>query len=497
MKNINSCQRIVTNSFGIIIFGASGNLATNKLIPALFNIFKTHKISKNFFIIGFGRTKFNDISFRKKIKSILKNKENTDEFLKRCYYMMGFYDDDLSYIKLKEKTENLSKKYYTKGNLLFYTATPPDIYSIIAEKLALNKIALKGKIKNPFHNIVIEKPFGRDLESARLLNKNLLKYFSEEQIFRIDHYLGKEPVQNIISFRFANTIFENMWNNEFIDNIQITISEETGVEKRAGYFDKYGLIRDMLQNHMMQLLALITMDPPKSLDEASIRKEKVKLFNSIEPIKENNLIRGQYIEGKINNKNVVAYRDEIGVYKNSFTETYFVAKLKINNKRWSGVDFYLKGGKRLAKKETKIAVVFKKKDFCGLCKFKNNPELPNVLIFKIYPEQEITLLFQAKTPSSKMCLTPAEFHFNYKEMFGLEVKDDYETLLMDCINGEQSFFWDSFGIEKVWQVLDPILKKWDNYDIQTKKNKLKFYEAGSSGPKEAEIFIKNNGRIWY
>lgn len=494
MKSFNSCQRIVTDPFGIIIFGASGNLSEKKLIPALYNIFNTRKISKNFFIIGFGRTKFNDSSFKEKIRNILKINKNTYEFLKHCYYINGFYDDDLSYIRLKEKIKILSKEYNTRGNLLFYAATPPDIYTSIAEKLFVNKISLKGKIRTPFHRIIIEKPFGRDLESAKKLNEIILKYFSEEQIFRIDHYLGKEPVQNIISFRFANTIFEKMWNNKFIDNIQITISEDIGIENRAGYFEKYGLIRDMMQNHMMQLLVLIAMDPPGVWNEMAIMEEKIKLFNSIAPIKESDLIRGQYTEGKINNKNVVAYRNEIGVDKNSFTETFFVAKLKINNKRWNNVNFYLKGGKRLEKKETKITVVFKKKDFCGLCKFKDTPELPNVLIFKIYPEQEISLLFQAKTPSSKMCLTPAEFHFNYKEMFGGEVKDDYETLLMDCINGDHLFFWDSKGIEQVWQVLDPVLKKWDNYSAQIKKNKLKFYEAGSSGPKEAEIFIKKDGK---
>ncbi len=345
----------------------------------------------------------------------------------------------------------------------------------------------------------MKNPLEEDLESAVELNHQMLKYLTDDQIYRIDHYLGKNTVQNILVFRFANMIFEPVWNRESIDHVQITLAEDIGIENRAGYFEKAGLLRDMLQNHMMQLLAIIAMEQPFSMDAADIMDEKFKVFKAIEPFKPDKLnetiIRGQYTAGQIAGNSVSAYRDENGVDKNSCTETFFSAKFFINNKRWKGVPFYLRSGKRLPKKTTIINIVFKEVPDCLFCKLGILHQ-PNILTFNIQPEQGVSLKFTAKVPGSKMCLSALDMEFDYKSVFGADTGGDYETIIQECMLGDQTLFWRKDGIEESWKLLTPVLKAWEECPLDEKSRIMHFYPAGSWGPSEADDFIKKDGREW-
>jgi len=348
--------------------------------------------------------------------------------------------------------------------------------------------------------IIVEKPYGFDVNSAKQLDQVLHKYFTEEQIYRIDHYLGKETVQNILMFRFANGIFEPIWNRQFIDHVQITVAESLGVAHRAGYFEQVGVIRDMLQNHMMQLLALISMEPPISFDAKYIRDEKVKLLKSIRMFPArgigNNIVRAQYTKGNIEGIKVRGYRQEKGVSKSSQTDTYIAAKLFIDNWRWQDVPFYLRTGKRMPYKISEIVIVFKKIPYSM---FKNTPadELkPNMLVIRVQPYEGILLSIQAKSPGPKFCLTDIPLHFNYKDFFGHNPPDAYERLLLDCMAGDQILFWRSDGIFASWSVITSILNAWQNRVKQLCPCRLDYYSAGTWGPKKADELIKKDGREW-
>ncbi len=501
------CEFETSGPCGIVIFGASGDLTSRKLIPALFELYVRRRIPDNFFILGVARSGLNDETFRERVDvSIDKGVDSIKPgqkqgFIKRCYYLSGQYGEDETYIKLKERVEELSGLYGTGGNIIYNIATPPNLYKGIVEKLSGNGLIKKGQNNNPFQRIIVEKPFGTDLDSARELNESLLKYLSEDQIYRIDHYLGKDTVQNILAFRFANLIFENVWNRNYIDHVQITVSEELGVGHRAGYFDNAGLVRDMLQNHMLQLLSLVAMEAPAKFDAELIRDEKVKVMRAIRPFfgvsYPSEIIRGQYTEGEINGMPVKAYRDEAGVAEHSSTETFFAAKLFIDNLRWEGVPFYLRAGKALKEKKTQIAVVFKEVPHSMFVDdIKENPLEPNVLIFGIQPQQGVFLKYQAKVPGSKMCIYPLHMNFNYADYYGVELSDDYETLLLDCMVGDQTLFWSKKGIEISWGLVTPLLKEWEESSYKNRKVKLYFYPAGSRGPKEADELIEKDGRKW-
>jgi glucose-6-phosphate 1-dehydrogenase len=491
---------------GVVIFGASGDLTHRKLLPAFFNLCRSKKIPEGFFIIGFARTAMDDGEYRKTVEAAIKNslkpwkQEQVDGFVKKCFYMHGDYGDNEAYVKLKQRTEELSRQFATGGNLVFHLATPPELYSQIASKLGENGLIVKYADKTPFHRLIVEKPFGRDLTSAVNLNIDLLSWMSDSQIYRIDHYLGKETVQNILMFRFANSIFEPVWNRDYIDCVQITFAEQAGVGHRAGYFENAGLLRDILQNHMLQLAALVGMAPPVNLEAESVRDEKSKFMKSLRTIDMNNLqeyvIRGQYHEGEIDGKKVVAYRNESGVSPNSCTETFFAVKLFADNWRWEGVPFYIRGGKRLARNTAQITVLFKKTPHNLFDNNTGSTLEPNKLIFGIQPEQGVSLTFQAKVPGSKLCLSPLEMTFNYHDVFGGELTDDYETLLLDCMLGDQTLFWRKDAVEESWRLLTPVLQRWDSCDFGEKNTMMQAYESGSWGPQAAEDFMAKDGRKW-
>ncbi len=501
-----SCELAVGGPCGYVIFGASGDLTHRKLLPAVFSLFRTKRVPDDFFVVGFARSRMNDDSFRTRvedsIRQVYKNAPpaEIDAFTMRCFYIAGAYDRDDGYRRLKAKTAELGEKFNTGGNLVFHIATPPPLYAAIVSSMGKNGLLQKEQDK-PFQRVIIEKPFGRDLDSAVQLNKDLREYLTDGQIYRIDHYLGKETVQNILMFRFANQLFEPAWNRQYIDHVQISVAEQLGVEHRAGYFEQAGLLRDMFQNHMLQLAALVGMEPPVDFSADSVRDEKVKFMKSIRPFDTENLgtqlLRGQYGAGEASGRKLAAYREEEGVAPTSCVETYFAMKLLVDNWRWKDVPFYLQAGKRLEKKMTRIAVVFKKVPHSMFTENRQGPEPShNVLIFEIQPRPGSSLLLQAKTPGAKMCLAPLKMELDYREAFGAKMDEDYSTLILDCMLGDQTLYWRRDGVETSWRLLTPVLKKWEAEDWEEKDGMLEKYVAGSWGPAAGSRFIEQDGRHW-
>ncbi len=486
----------------VVVFGASGDLAQRKLIGSIFALYAQGLISDKFYLIGCGRTEISNDNFRsiaEKVIDSLSVDYNADQkanFVNSCYYLTGDYDDGRFYSNLSAKINELDEKHKVTCCHIYYLALPPKVYEPVIEHLGQTGLS-KGaspKCKHP-PRIVIEKPFGRDLDSAKGLNLRIRKYFDESQIYRIDHYLGKETVQNILMFRFANAIFEPIWNRNYIDNVQITIAEKMGVEHRSGYYDTAGAIRDMFQNHMLSMLALVAMEPPTSFQANAIRDEKVKLLKSIRPFDLENLnrylVRGQYAKGTIDGRDVRAYTEEEKIDPFSNTETYAAARMFVDNWRWKNVPFLLRTGKRLASKLTEIAITFKKVPH-SMFASSGLTELPaNVLVLKIQPTEGIKLSFQAKRPGSKVCMSTLALNFNYAEVFGATPPEAYERLILDCLTGDQTLFIRQDDAEVAWGLITPVLEKCRTNDLP-----LYHYPSGAQSFDAADELLSEDEIQW-
>lgn len=496
------CAEMIAGPNALVVFGASGDLVHRKLLVSIFRLYRQNLLDDRFYILGCGRKKFSDEAFRSKAaESILESSnsaaaDDVNAFTGKLYYLDGDYDDADFYRRIKAKLVELDNKHDVHQSLVFYLSVPPFLYPTIVDHLGSAQLAHVGEVDSIGQiRLVVEKPFGRDLKSALELDETLGRYFSESQIYRIDHYLGKETVQNILMLRFANTIYEPIWNRNYIDNVQITIAETVGVEHRAGYYDTAGALRDMFQNHMLQMLALVAMEPPLSFDADNIRDEKVKLLRSIRPIDlgrlDDSWVRGQYGPGTMNGERVKAYLDESGVKLGSRTETFVAARLFIDNWRWQDVPFYLRTGKRLAAKDTEIAITFKEVPY-SMFSSVGLDELPaNVLVLQIQPEEGISLSFQAKRPGSKICMSTLNMNFSYKSIFSAEMPEAYQRLLLDCMVGDQTLFTRQDDVEVSWRLMTPILEAWEQSQSQPHQ-----YVAGGESFAEADRLIERDGRKW-
>jgi glucose-6-phosphate 1-dehydrogenase len=501
----------------MVIFGASGDLTRRKLLPALYRLAQQRLVPSEFAILGTARHPQSDDEFRAAMKAAVAEfgpDDSLDEnawqsFAKRIFYLKGDFTDAALYQKLKTKLEEIDKEYDTEGNRIFYLATAPDNFGPIAKQLdeagigrpRSNKptgkanagVKRSASAKKPWTRIIVEKPFGRDLESARALNKTLAAVFDESQIYRIDHYLGKETVQNLLVFRFANSIFEPLWNRQYIDHVQITNAETIGVEGRGSYYETAGALRDMIQNHVFQVTSLIAMEPPASLSANGVRDEKIKAMQSVRPLPratDEFAVRGQYGPGTVLGDTVVGYREEPGVDPNSSTETFAALKLYFDNWRWSGVPFYLRSGKRLQKHVTEIAIHFKEVPH-RLFDDSDSPLQPNVLLIRIQPNEGISLRFGAKLPGQALRIRSVNMDFRYGSSFGVKPPEAYERLLLDCMLGDSTLYARRDMVERGWEIVTPVLEDW-------KKPAADFpnYEAGSWGPQAAFELIERDGRDW-
>jgi glucose-6-phosphate 1-dehydrogenase len=490
----------------IVIFGASGDLTSRKLIPSLFNLFCKNLLPQDFYIVGCARSVLTDEAFSQKVEGAVRERSDEvpdskcGEFTDHCFYLSGNYDDPALYKQLGDHLVTLDKKFKTEKNHIFHLATPPTVYPAIIENLGNSGLAKEETEDSGLVHVVIEKPFGRDLDTAMELERILRESFKEHQIYRIDHYLGKETVQNILLFRFANAIFEPIWNRRYIDNVQITVAESLGVEHRAGYFEHAGLLRDMFQNHMLQMLSLVGMEPPISFDADRVRDEKVKLLRAIRPFPadefESLIVRGQYGPGKLDGKTVPGYTNEEGVAQDSGVETFVSAKLTVENWRWQGVPFYLRGGKRLGRKASKIAVQFKSVPHSMFYPMTPDDLIPNILVFHVQPEEGITLQIQAKHPGPKLCMDALEMKFHYSDVIKESLPDAYERLLLDCMLGDQTLFIRHDDMEVSWALITPVLKAWEGDPDRKRTGKLHIYPSGSWGPGAAEELLSRDNRSW-
>jgi glucose-6-phosphate 1-dehydrogenase len=486
-----------TDSFGIMIFGASGDLTKKKLLPALFNLFSNGLLPKSFFIVGAARSGLNDRDFRKSVSEVMTTRNNPllKKFLSCIYYQQISYSDVGSFHRLMRKVQALEKKYSTAEKRIFYLAVPPAIGEEIVRSIGESGLPSCDGWKR----IVLEKPFGWNLPSAENLNKTLLEYFEEEDIFRIDHYLGKETVQDILLFRFANFIFEPVWNRNHIDHVQITAAEHIGISDRGGYYDRVGIIRDMFQNHILQLLSLIAMEPPPFFEPKRIREEKVKVFRSLRPINQESLLNstvfGQYAGGTIEGEKVPAYREEQGIVPDSLTPTFAAVKIFIDNWRWQGVPFYLRSGKRLSRRVTEVSLHFRNVPHSIFKDIVTEEAKPNVLVFRIQPDESIHLTFQTKIPATKLCFRDVTMNFSYKDYDSLPMPEAYERVLLDCLRGDHLLFVGQEGVEFAWKFFTPLLNFLENENEVAPH--IHMYRSGTFGPAEAEDFILRDGRRWW
>lgn len=488
----------------LVIFGASGDLAKRKLIPAIYQLLNEKLLPEEFALVGYSRTEMTDAEYRADCREAVEKFARVkpmDEALwkkiePRISYVRGDYGDAGAHDKLQQHLAGLDEKYKTGGNRLYYISTPPGQFEPIISRLGERRGTLHGADDTGrWQRIIIEKPFGRDLASAQALNVKLHEFFDESQVFRIDHYLGKETVQNLMVMRFANSIFEPIWNYKYIDHVQITVSETLGVGSRGGYYDKSGALRDMVQNHIFQLLALVAMEPPAALDAISIRDEKVKVFKSIRPIRKSQVdqytVRGQYTAGEHAKQKTEGYLKEKDVGDQSATETFAAVKLFIDNWRWSGTPFYIRTGKFLEEKVSEVTVRFRSPPLTLFQKQCESPVYPNDLVIRVHPQEGISLRLNGKVPGGSMNIKPVGMDFFYETTFHVEPPEAYERLIFDAILGDQTLFIRGDEAEAAWKVIDPIEQGWAD-----SKTPPQEYAPGTWGPRKAMDLIELDGRRW-
>jgi glucose-6-phosphate 1-dehydrogenase len=485
----------------LVIFGATGDLTARKLLPALYNLARDGQLPAHFACVGFARREKTNEMFREEmlqaINQFSRSKPVDPElwktFSEQIFYHRSEFDQDEGYQTLRDFLAQLDSQLGTKGNRVFYLSTQPSFFPLVVEKLSQHGLLYAQDESEKWSRVIVEKPFGHDLKSAKQLQKELTGYLKENQIYRIDHYLGKETVQNLLVFRFSNPIFESVWNNHYIDQVQITVSEEIGIGTRGRFFEEAGMLRDIVQNHMMQLLSLVGMEPPTTLKADAIRDEKVKVLESIRPIPNDNMpayvVRGQYGPGFINGQAVKGYREEENVDPSSSVETYVALKLFIDNWRWSGVPFYMRAGKRLPKRTTEIAICFKQAPgyLFGDAKIESN-----ILVIRIQPDEGISLKINCKVPALSTVIQPVKMDFRYGSYFGAAPPEAYERLICDCMAGDGTLFARDDEVITSWRLLSPVLEYWQNNPPQNFPN----YASGTWGPKEAEHMLERDGRKW-
>lgn len=488
----------------VVIFGATGDLTGRKLAPALYNLGREGLLPPNFACVGFARREKTNEQFREELKKDIGSYSRVkpieapfwENFQEQIFYHRSEFDDDAGYASLAKLLNQLDGRFSTRGNRIFYLSVQPKFFPLIIEKLRQhNLISDPHNAANPWSRVIIEKPFGHDLPSAANLQTDISRSLDESQIYRIDHYLGKETVQNLLVFRFANSIFESLWNYKHIDHVQITVAEDIGIGTRGHFFEEEGLLRDILQNHMMQLLSLVAMEPPVSLSAGAIRDEKVKVLQSIRPLSKNDfeqaVVRGQYGPGYINGQSVIGYRQEKDVSPQSNVETFIAMRLFIDNWRWAGVPFYLRGGKRLPKRTTEIAITFKNAPGV-LFQQGGRRNDPNVLAIRIQPDEGISMKINCKVPGPSSPIQPVKMDFRYGSYFGQSPPEAYERLIWDCILGDSTLFARSDEVLQSWKICTPILQHWADHPSQDFPN----YASGSWGPKKAEEMMAKDGRSW-
>ena len=485
----------------LVIFGAAGDLTKRLLLPALYNLRRSKLLPREFAVIGVARAAKTDEEFRTELRAdfgtFATDQLVTDDvrwFSERTYYLRGDFDDPTAYTALARKMTEVAQHHRTGENCLFYLATPPQVFTTIVDRLG--QAGLTSEADGRWRRVIIEKPFGTDLQSARALNRHLLGVLGEGQIYRIDHYLGKETVQNILVFRFANGIFEPLWNRNHIDHVQITVAETVGVGRRGKFYDVTGALRDMVPNHLCQLLTLIAMETPVRFEADALRTEKAKVLDAVHRLDGQNVLRnaarGQYVAGNIKEREVGAYRAAPDVSPDSQTETYVALKVLIDNWRWAGVPFYLRTGKALTKRRTEVAIQFKQAPFAL---FRDTPVerlTPNDLVLQIQPEEGATLRFSAKIPGPSVHMGGVEMKFNYGDYFKVAPSTGYETLIYDCMLGDATLFQRADTIEEGWSLVQPLLDAW----ATDSAGDIPRYPAGSAGPPEADELLLRDGRHW-
>jgi glucose-6-phosphate 1-dehydrogenase len=484
----------------VVVFGATGDLTARKLIPALYNLVRERLMPGGLSIVGFARRDWSDEQFRAVMKeAVAKHSREPlqediwESFARSMHYVQGNFDDLKGYLQLGERLKRQDEAHGTNGNRLFYLATPPTAYATVAQRLGEGGL-VRGSRTGGWSRLVVEKPFGRDVDSARRLNEALGLVFRERQIFRIDHYLGKETVQNILAFRFGNGIFEPIWNRRYVDNVQVSVAETVGVEGRGNYYEEAGALRDMVQNHLLQVLSYIAMEPVASFRGDAVRDETARVLQALRPIEDvaGATVRAQYAAGAIHGAFVPGYREEEGVSPTSGVETYAALKLQIDNWRWADVPFYLRTGKRLPKRATEVAIYFKSAPLQLFRDISSETPTPNLLVLRIQPDEGISLRFGAKVPGTRMDVRPVNMDFRYGTSFSEGAPEAYERLLLDAMLGDSTLFtrWD--GVELAWELLVPVLEEW-----AAGVRPIEEYEAGSWGPEGARELIEKDGREWH